>query len=139
MIQIGDTFNRLTVIELNVEPPKEKQYAKNIGKWHKCKCSCENIIDVPEISLINKSTQSCGCFRKEEARKQICINREKMKENGNTTRPLSKTYNLTAYGETKTLTEWANVIGITKQALSIRLKKMSLEEAINKGVKNKND
>lgn len=139
MIQIGDTFNRLTVIELDVEPPKKKKYAKDIGKWHKCQCSCESIIIVPEMSLLNKSNQSCGCLKSEIAKKQIIINREQMKKNGNTTRPISRTYNLTAYGETKSLTEWANTIGITKQALSKRLEKMSLEEAIDKGGKNKND
>lgn len=139
MIQVGDTFNRLTVIELDVEPPKEKAYAKNIGKWHKCKCNCNRIIDVPEMSLINKSTQSCGCLRSEMAKEQIILNREQMKKNGNTTRPISKTSNLTFNGETKSLTEWADDIGITKQALSKRLKKLSLEEALTKEVRNKDD
>ena len=123
MIQIGDEFNRLTVIELDVEPPKEKKYAKNIGKWHKCKCSCNKIIDVPEASLINKNTQSCGCLRKELAKEQITLNRKQ---------PSSKSYKLTHDGETKSLTEWANDIGISKQALSKRLTKMPLEKALTK-------
>ena len=140
MIRIGDTFNRLTVIELDVEPPtKEKTYVKNIGKWHKCKCICNEIIIVPEMSLLNKSVQSCGCLRREIAKKQIELNREQMKNNGNSTRPTSKTFKLTFNGETKSLTEWADDIGITKQALSNRLKKLSLEEALTKEVRNKDD
>lgn len=140
-IQEGDIFTRLIVIETNIEPSKEKTYAKNIGKWHRCMCNCENhtIVEVPEVSLLNESTKSCGCLRKETAKKQIKLNREQMKKNGNSTRPISKTFNLTFNGETKSLTEWADDIGITKQALSKRLKKLSLEEALTKEVKNKDD
>ena len=139
-IQRGDIFTRLIVIETNVKPPKEKEYAKNIGKWHRCMCNCDNhtIVTVPEVSLINENTQSCGCLKKEKAKIQIEKNRKQMIKNGNTTRPTSKTFNLTFNGETKSLTEWANDIGITKQALSKRLKKLSLEEALTKGDKNDN-
>lgn len=140
MIKRGDIFNRLVVIEEDVEPPKEKKYAKDIGKWHKCICSCEKhtIIIVPEMSLLNKSTQSCGCLKSEKAKEQISINRKQMIKNGNTTRPTSKVHNLEFNGETKTLTEWANDIGITKQALSKRLKTLSVKEALTKEVRNKN-
>lgn len=140
MIKRGDIFNRLVVIEENVEPPKEKKYAKEIGKWHKCMCNCNkhSIVIVPEMSLLNKSTQSCGCLKSEKAKEQISINRKQMIENGNTTRPTSKVHNLEFNGETKTLTEWANDIGITKQALSKRLKTLSVKEALTKEVRNKN-
>lgn len=136
-IQIGDIFTRLIVIEENISPPKEKKYAKDVGKWHRCMCSCKNhtIIDVPEMSLLNGSTKSCGCLRQEKARKQIAINRKKMIKNGNTTRPKSTTSKLTYDGKTKSLTEWANDIGITKQALSKRLKKMTVQEALTKEAK----
>lgn len=139
MIKKGDVFTRLTIIEENVEPPKEKKYAKYIGKWHRCKCSCvkHTIIIVPEMSLINGSTQSCGCLRSEKAKEQININKEQMIKNGNTTRPITKTSNLPFNGEIKSLTEWANDIGITKQALSQRLKKMSIEEALTKKARKK--
>ena len=140
MIKIGDIFTRLVVIEENVEPPKEKKYAKDIGKWHKCQCNCNkhSIVIVPEMSLLNKSSQSCGCLRSELAKKQIIANREQMIKNGNTTRPISKTSSLTFDGKTQSLTEWADDIGITKQALSKRLKSLSLEEALTKKVRGKN-
>ena len=139
MVRKGDIFTRLTVIEENVEPPKEKEYAKDVGKWHKCKCNCikQTIIIVPEMSLINKNTQSCGCLRSEKAKEQININRTRMIKNGNTTKPTTKTSSLPFNGETKSLTEWANDIGITKQALSKRLKKMSVEEALTRKVRGK--
>ena len=134
LIKRGDMFTRLVVIEENVEPPKEKQYARDIGKWHKCMCNCDKhtIVIVPEMSLLNKSNQSCGCLRSELAKEQIVANREQMIKNGNTTRPISKTSSLTFDGKTQSLTEWADDIGITKQALSKRLKKMSLKEALTK-------
>ena len=129
MIQVGDVFNRLEVIEINVEPPKEKKYAKKLGKWCRCRCKCKNIIVVPEASLLNKSTQSCGCLRAEIAKEQLKMNRKNGIKVG------AKGYKLTHNDETKSLTEWANDIGITKQALSKRLKTLSLEEALTKEVK----
>lgn len=137
MIKKGDTFTRLTIIKENVEPPKEKKYAKDIGKWHKCRCSCNKhtIVIVPEMSLLNGHAKSCGCLRSEKAKEQIIINRKQMINNGNTTRPITKTSSLTHNGETKSLTEWADDIGITKQALSKRLKKMPLKEALTKEVR----
>ena len=141
MIKKGDIFTRLTIIEENVEPPEDKKYSKDIGKWHKCQCSCINhtIVIIPETSLINGLTKSCGCLRSEKAKEQININKEQMIKNGKTTRPVSTTFNLTHDGETKTLTEWASDIGITKQALSNRLKVMSIEKALTKKVRNKNE
>lgn len=137
LIKKGDTFTRLTVIEENVEPPKEKKYAKDVGKWHKCRCSCNKhaIVIVPEMSLLNGHVKSCGCLKSEKAKEQIIINRKQMIKNGNTTRPITKTSSLTHNGETKSLTEWADDIGITKQALSKRLKKMPLKEALTKEVR----
>lgn len=139
MVKKGDVFTRLTIIRENVEPPKEKEYAKNIGKWHECKCTCGKIVTIPEASLISGSTKSCGCYRSENSRKLIAINREQMKKNGNTTRPKTKTYRLEVNGEVKSLTEWANTIGITKQALSRKLKKMSLEEVLSEKERNNNE
>lgn len=53
----GRTFGRLTAIEY-------------VGrtKW-KCQCSCGNTTTVNAIRLKNGTTSSCGCFRKERARK----------------------------------------------------------------------
>lgn len=140
MIQKGDVFTRLKVIEENVSPPKDKEYAKNIGKWHKCVCSCKDqtIVVVPEMSLVNHSTKSCGCLKAEKARIQIELNRKQMKKNGNSTIPKSKVTNLKYNGETKSLTEWAKYIGISKQALSRHLKKRSLEEVLSMKGRRKN-
>ena len=140
MINRGDTFNRLMVIEPNVEPPVDKSYAKDVGKWHRCLCNCRkhSIVLVPEMSLLNGSTQSCGCLRSEKAKEQITINREQMKKNGNTTAPTSKVHNLEFDGTSKSLTQWAKDIGITKQALSKRLKKMPVEKALTVKGRNKN-
>lgn len=140
MIKRGDTFNRLMVIEPNVEPPIDKNYAKDIGKWHRCLCNCRkhSIVLVPEMSLLNGSTQSCGCLRREKAKKQIAINREQMIKNGNTTTPTSKVHNLEFDGETKSITQWAKDIGITKQALSERLKRMPVEKALTMKGREKN-
>lgn len=132
MIQVGDIFERLEVIEINVTPPKEKKYAKKLGKWCTCKCKCNKIIIIPEASLINGSNKSCGCLKAELGRQQLALNRK------NGIKPKPKTYKLTANGETKSLTEWAKEIGISKQALSKKLKKMSLEEALNKKVRKNN-
>lgn len=132
MIQVGDVFNRLKVIEINIEPPKEKTYAKKLGKWCKCECKCQKIVTVPEASLINGSTQSCGCYKSEMARQQLEINRK----NGIVSKP--NAYKITFENKTQTLTEWAKDIGITKQALSRRLKKMPLEKALTKEVKHGN-
>ena len=125
MIQIGDEFGRLTVYKINVKPPDGVSYAKKLGKWCKCKCSCKRIITIPEASLLNGSTKSCGCLRAEIARKQL----EKNRQNG--IKPKNpRALKLTLGDETKTLTEWADEIGITKQALSNRLKRMSVERAL---------
>lgn len=126
MIQVGDTFNRLEVIKIGLKPPKEKNYSKKLTKWCMCKCTCGEIIIVPEASLRNGNTGSCGCLRAETARRQLIINKEK----GIILSP--RAYKLTADGKTQSLTEWAKEIGISKQALSKKLQRMSLEEALKK-------
>lgn len=140
IVKRGDTFNRLMVTEANVEPPIDKSYARDIGRWHKCLCSCRkhSIVLVPESSLLKGNTQSCGCLRREKAKEQINVNREQMIKNGNNTTPTSKVHNLEFNGESKSITKWADDIGITKQALSKRLKKMPVEKALTMKGRNKN-
>lgn len=132
MIQRGDTFTRLIVIEEDVEPPKDKTYVKKTGKWHKCMCNCNKhtIVVVPESSLTSGNTKSCGCLRVYKAKQQITINREQMSKNGNTTAPKTKTRIIDYNGESKSVTGWAKDIGISKQALSKRLKKLPVEKAL---------
>lgn len=122
----GDKFGRLTVVETNIKLADKSR--KHV--WHFCKCSCGNTAIVTEEGLLNKSYISCGCYKKEKARKQIAINRQIMIANGNTTFPIRKAKYITFEGETKTLSGWARHIGITKQALNKRLKTMSIEKAL---------
>ena len=61
---LGHVFGRLTVIG---------EYEERIGKrirW-KCSCSCGGIVSVPTSRLRSGTTQSCGCFKKEEQSKRI--------------------------------------------------------------------
>ena len=124
-INKGDKFGRLTVVETNIKLADKSR--KHI--WHFCKCDCGNTTIVTEEGLLNNSYISCGCYRKEKAREQIAINRQIMIKNGNSTRPGTARY-ITFNDVTHTLSEWANKIGISKQALSKRLEKMSIEEAL---------
>lgn len=137
---IGRKFGRLKVIE-ETSPPSDIKYAKNIGKWYNCKCKCDGkIIPVSKMSLLNGSVSSCGCYRSQRAKEILLKNKQTMIENGNTTAPKSKIKNLSLNGETKSLSAWANEIGITREALRKRLKTHSVEEALTmkRGIENGN-
>ena len=56
-IPIGTKIGKLTVLELIAEEGQETKY--------KCKCDCGNIVTVDSLKLKNKTTKSCGCYRKE--------------------------------------------------------------------------
>ena len=60
----GETFGRLTAIE-----PTKRRDCKGSVYW-KCKCACGGEAEVTEDCLINGSTISCGC-RKREIRENI--------------------------------------------------------------------
>lgn len=125
-INKGDRFGRLTVVETNIKlADKSRKHT-----WHFCKCDCGKTAIVTEEGLLNNSYISCGCYRKEKAKEQIEINRRIMKDNGKSTFPHKKAMFLTKGNETHTLSEWAKINGISKQALSKRLKKMSVEKAL---------
>lgn len=58
-------FGRLTVIE-----PAEDRLLPS-GKWvyqWKCRCSCGGEIVTNTVSLVGRSTRSCGCLQKETSR-----------------------------------------------------------------------
>lgn len=56
-VSIGDRFNRLTIIDkINTE-------------YVRCKCDCGNIKDIRVYSLLDGSSQSCGCLQREKASK----------------------------------------------------------------------
>ena len=59
---IGQTFNRLTVIE-RAENGKAGQ-----ARWH-CTCICGNIITVLSSNLQRDLTKSCGCYKIDKSRK----------------------------------------------------------------------
>jgi len=54
---LGKVFGRLTVIE-RIEN-------KNSRTQWKCRCECGNVHNVISKSLVNGSTKSCGCLRRE--------------------------------------------------------------------------
>lgn len=53
-IEIGDKYNKLTVLKLDHE--------KNYRKYWLCKCDCGNLTVVRDTSLKSRNTKSCGCF-----------------------------------------------------------------------------
>lgn len=56
----GQTFNKLTVIELT-----DKKDNDNRWLW-KCQCSCGNIVYVSMHDLKSGNTKSCGCLKSEK-------------------------------------------------------------------------
>ena len=58
----GKRFGKLTVLE------KTNKRTNNRSIIWKCKCDCGNLCEVSRDSLI-QGTQSCGCLKKENARK----------------------------------------------------------------------
>lgn len=124
---IKDTrFGKLIVKE---EVPKPLDRKTN-GRYYRCECDCgnKNFIAL-EYSLKNGSTSSCGCYRKELAKEQMKQNLQSGIKKGN--KPGPKRLLTNSNGETHSLSEWARLIGISKQALSDRLKKYSIEEALS--------
>jgi len=65
LIQPGDVFSRLTVIERTPTPGGKKGVY-----WH-CRCECGNEVDVWAGCLTSGRTKSCGCLRREKARETV--------------------------------------------------------------------
>lgn len=57
---IGQKFGRLLVLERDLSKK---------GTFWRCQCDCGNIISIRGDSLSTGKTTSCGCYRKEQARK----------------------------------------------------------------------
>lgn len=123
---IKDTrFGKLITKE---EVPKPENKKTN-GKYYRCECDCGNKEFIAcEQSLKAGNTSSCGCYRKELAKKQIKQNFQLGLKNGKTPGPKRLLTN--EDGETHSLTEWSKILGISKQALSDRLKRYSEKEAL---------
>ena len=60
---VGKRFNRLIVIE--------NAGMKNGKTYWKCKCDCGNTKYIVTQQLTSQKTKSCGCLRKEIARKNF--------------------------------------------------------------------
>ena len=62
----GDKFNRLTVLN---EPPEHRRIGKSnsLRIFLKCRCDCGKIISIRKDYLLKKSSQSCGCLRRDLA------------------------------------------------------------------------
>ena len=67
----GQRFGKLTVIERADD--KVTSSGKNYVQW-KCKCDCGNIKIVYSSNLLNGTTQSCGCLRKDNWSPEDLIN-----------------------------------------------------------------
>lgn len=113
-------YGRLKILK-EISPPQEIKYSDQIGKWFLCECKCGNQLPVPKASLVSGNTTSCGCLRREKAKKQIEVNRELMIKNGNTTKPITKERVIEFNGMSKNITEWADHVGISKQAMQRRI------------------
>ena len=61
--RVGQRFGRLIVLE-RVQAKHEKR------TWWKCQCDCGNFKNIPDRSLTDGSTASCGCFFLETKRKE---------------------------------------------------------------------
>lgn len=126
MITNNTQFGKLTVKE-EVPKPVDK---KTNGKYYRCECECGNKNFIAyEYSLKSGGTSSCGCYRKKVAEQQIKQNLQIGLKNGN--HPGPKRWLTNENGETHSLTEWSKMLGISKQALSDRLKRYPVEKALS--------
>ena len=55
----GSLFGRLTVLSMS-----DRRDRKGSVYW-KCRCSCGNMVEVPQDRLVSGNTSSCGCLKKE--------------------------------------------------------------------------
>ena len=65
----GRVFGRLTVIQRDYD--KEKSMVTRGSTYWKCKCNCGNETTVSRNSLLNGTTISCGCYRKEKSAQHL--------------------------------------------------------------------
>jgi hypothetical protein len=62
---INKKFSRLTVLE-------KVRTDKNGHSYYLCECNCGNTKTINRCSLINGTTKSCGCLKKEQDKKNLC-------------------------------------------------------------------
>ena len=91
---------------------------KNGREMWLCRCDCGNEKVILKSSLLNGYTLSCGCYRN-----------ERIKET-------AEKHFATINGETKSLSEWAEVLNINYYTLAQRVHRgMTPEEAILKPIR----
>ncbi|WP_089087502.1 alcohol dehydrogenase [Secundilactobacillus pentosiphilus] len=84
----GQRFGRLTVLQ------REGQSKNGNAKWL-CKCDCGNLRVVDGYGLRTGQTVSCGCYRREQARKNI-LNKPVLTQNIGNWHILEKTWHPTS-------------------------------------------
>lgn len=89
----GRRFGRLKVIGEG-EPFVNR---RDLTRAWICQCDCGKVVRVRQHSLTGGSTRSCGCLFKEGQR------------------------TLTAFGKTRTISEWAKLTGISREVIHSRL------------------
>ena len=72
VVQIGDTYGRLTVI--GVAPMRS-----NASVYVKCRCDCGTAKEIRAWNLRNGHTQSCGCLNREKTNE---TNRKRLTTHG---------------------------------------------------------
>lgn len=63
----GKRFGRLTVLQ-EAKPRKRKDRTGQLRFWM-CKCDCGNVKEIRQEQLIKGKSKSCGCYRKDCAKK----------------------------------------------------------------------
>ncbi len=63
LVQANEKYGKLSTIEVVGK-------TKNRERIWRCKCDCGNFINVPASSLTSGNTKSCGCLKRESARKK---------------------------------------------------------------------
>lgn len=74
----GKQFGRLTVLQQKGQDPR------NADLLWECRCSCGNVVVVDGSRLRGGYVRSCGCLRRELARKRYIENKDFTKNMGNT-------------------------------------------------------
>lgn len=70
---VGQKFNKLTVIKLDIEKMEKQTDTKRKRAFWLCKCDCgnDNLISVEAYKLKSGHTKSCGCLKSEKAKERI--------------------------------------------------------------------
>lgn len=102
----GRIFGRLTVITRDFE--KENSLSSKGSTYWKCKCECGKEVTVSRGSLLNGTTKSCGCYRKEISAKHLTevASKKYVDETGNKYGKLTVLYKIENTDATKKGAYW---------------------------------